>query len=401
MKLKYDTEAVVLHSGIGAMTVVRSLGMFGVSVTCADNKLDGYAMHSKYCRNRLLLPDIENEELAALDLLEKYGKKFKSPPVLYPSTDQYILFVSKYRERLSNYYLFNISSHEVLERLINKLGMFEIAEEHNLPVPLTRIPKSVEDLDAIGNEMGFPCLLKTPYSHSPLKNTKNFMSKVSSIEELKNTYTKLSAIDPNLMVQEYIPGEDNNIHIFAGYFDLNGNPRLVFTGKKIRQSPINYGAGSICECLENKSLEKIMVQFCQSIGYKGNIDVGLKWDPAKGYCKVLDINPRLGMNHRTFITKDKRLDMARAIYLDLTEDLPNNLTPRLGRKWIIEDSDFRVGFEYIKANRLTYREWFKSYRGLEEAAFFSLRDWKPWLIRYGKNIKGTFSGLIKRFFKTK
>jgi len=399
MKFKYNSIAVVLSSGIGAMSVVRSLGMFGINVTCANATLTGYAMQSKYCRNRLLLPNIELNEEKALEVLEEYGKKQSFPPVLYPSTDQYVLFVSKYRDRLAKYYLFSISPHDVLERLINKLGMFEIAEEHNLPVPLTRLPKSSDDLDAIGEEVGFPCLLKTPYSHSPLKNTENFMTKVSSMDELKSIYPKLSAIDPNLMVQEYISGEDNNIHIFAGYFDLKGEPKLVFTGRKIRQSPINYGAGSICECLENKTLEKIMVQFCQSIGYKGNIDVGLKWDPVQGYCKVLDINPRLGMNHRTFITKDKRLDMARAIYLDLTEGLPQTLTPRLGRKWMIEDSDFRVGFDYIHANRLTYSEWFKSYKGLEEVAFFSLRDCKPWLIRYGKNIKSTFLGIINRIFK--
>lgn len=396
MKTKYSAEAVVLHSGIGAMTIARSLGRFGVKVTCADENLKGYAMRSKYCRNKLYLPNIANEEEKALAILEEFGKQQSTRPVLYPSTDQYILFVSKYRKQLEKYYLFSISSHDCLERLINKLGMFEIAEEHNLPVPLTRLPKSVDDLDEIGAEMGFPCLLKTPYSHSPLKNTENFMTKVSSLGELKSVYSKLSAIDPNLMVQEYIPGEDNNIHIFAGYFGVNGDPKLVFTGRKIRQSPINYGVGSICECLENKELEKIMVDFCQSIGYKGNIDVGLKWDSAKGYCKVLDINPRLGMNHRTFITQDKRLDMARAIYLDLTEGLPEKLMPRLGRKWMIEDSDLRVGFDYIKADRLTYTEWFKSYKGVEEFAFFSLSDCKPWIMRYTKNIKETFAGLVRR-----
>jgi len=387
MKFELNAPAVVLHSGIGALTVVRSLGHFGVTVTCADSDLSGYAMKSRYCSKRLQLPDIEADEDGVLKKLIQYGKDQAVRPVLYPSTDQYVLFVSKFRNQLEEYFLFNIASYSVLERLVNKLGMFEIAEEHNLPAPITKLPKSVKDLEAMVKDIGLPCLLKTAYSHSPLKNTKNFMTKVSSLNELKETYQRLSAIDPNLMIQEYISGEDNNIHIFAGYFDNKSNPKLVFTGRKIRQSPMNYGAGSMCECLENKALEKIMVDFCRSIEFKGNIDVGLKWDAARGYCKVLDINPRLGMNHRTFITQDKKLDMARILYLDMTQDLPETLQPRLGRKWMIEDADLRIGPEYIKENRLTYKEWFTSYKGLEEVAFFSIRDWHPWLIRYGKNIQ--------------
>lgn len=396
MKFDLSAPAVVLHSGVGALSVVRSLGHFGVTVICADSDLCGYAMKSKYCSKRLQLPDIEADEGGVLKTIIEYGKNQPIRPVLYPSTDQYVLFVSKFRIQLSKYFRFNIASHTCLERLINKLGMFEIAEEHNLPVPITRIPKSVENLESIAKEIGLPCLLKTAYSHSPLKNTKDFMTKVSSLDELKEVYQRLSAIDPYLMLQEYIPGEDNNIHIFAGYFDAESNPKLVFTGRKVRQSPMNYGAGSMCECLENETLKKIMVDFCRSIEYKGNIDVGLKWDPAKGYCKVLDINPRLGMNHRTFITQDKKLDMARILYLDMTQDLPGTLQPRLGRKWMIEDTDLRISIEYIKENRLTYKDWITSYKGLEEVAFFSIRDWHPWLIRYGGSINRMFNRLLKK-----
>jgi len=400
MNFDLNASAVVLHSGIGALTVVRSLGHFGVTVTCADSDLSGYAMKSKYCSEKLQLPDVETDEVGVLKTMIEYGKNQLVRPVLYPSTDQYVLFVSKFKNQLAKYFIFNIASYELLERLVNKLGMFEIAEEHDLPAPITRIPRSIKDLESLAKEIGLPCLLKTAYSHSPLKNTKDFMTKVSSLDELKETYQRLSAIDPNLMLQEYIAGEDNNIHIFAGYFDNESNPKLVFTGRKIRQSPMNYGAGSMCECLENKALEKIMIDFCRSIEFKGNIDVGLKWDADRGCCKVLDINPRLGMNHRTFITQDKKLDMARILYLDMTQDLPDTLFPRLGRKWMIEDADLRIGKEYIKENRLTYKEWFSSYRGLEEVAFFSLRDWRPWLIRYGKNIKQTFNG-IRNKLKTR
>ena len=49
---------------------------------------------------------------------------------------------------------------------------------------------------------------------------------------------------PNLMVQEYIPGLDDQIYIFNGYFDGQSDCRIGFTGNKIRQYPIHVGCAT-------------------------------------------------------------------------------------------------------------------------------------------------------------
>jgi D-aspartate ligase len=391
--------ALVLHSDIGALTVIRSLGKFGVTVVCADSDPDGYACHSRYCSDTLRLPDVNADELGVLDALDRYADGQSHKPVLYPLSDQYVLFVSNYRDQLADKFQFILAGDECLVRLVNKVKMFEISREHSLPVPLTRLPKSNNELRAIADELGFPCLLKTTYSHSPLKETGNYMTKVSDFAELKEKYDELSAIDPDLMIQEYISGEDDNVHIFAAYFDQMGKPKMVFTGRKLRQSPIDFGAGSICVCVENAELRQIMIDFCESIGYRGNIDVGLKWDPEQQVYKVLDINPRLGMNHRTFISADKSMDMVRAQFLDLTGKLPEELQPRLGRKWVVEDSDIRSAILYMRAGRLGFMDWLKSYKGAEEFAFFDWQDWRPWLRRYRETLSATLKRRMRGLAK--
>jgi hypothetical protein len=64
------------------------------------------------------------------------------------------------------------------------------------------------------------------------------------------------------------------------------------------------------------------------------------------------------------------------MYLDLTGQPLGDLTPREGRRWVIEDMDLISFFDYRAEGSLTLSRWIASFRGLEEAAWWSLRD--PW-----------------------
>ena len=57
--------------------------------------------------------------------------------------------------------------------------------------------------------------------------------------------------DPNLMLQEYIPGGDDSIWMFNGYFDANSDCLAGFTGRKLRQTPPYTGVTSLGVCLPN------------------------------------------------------------------------------------------------------------------------------------------------------
>jgi predicted ATP-grasp superfamily ATP-dependent carboligase len=115
----------------------------------------------------------------------------------------------------------------------------------------------------------------------------------------------------------------------------------------------------------------------QTLGYRGILDIGYKYDARTGQYKLLDVNPRVGTTFRLFVSRDG-LDVVRCLYLDLTgQSLAHDGAPRPGRRWIVENLDLASSVVYYRNGELTAREWLRSFRGVEEAAWFAADDPRP------------------------
>ncbi len=152
------------------------------------------------------------------------------------------------------------------------------------------------------------------------------------------------------MLQEYIPGGDDSIWMFNGYFDEKSDCLFGVTGRKIRQSPIHTGVTSLGVCLRNPVVDEMTQGFMKSIGYKGILDIGYRYDARDGKYKVLDVNPRIGSTFRLFVGNNG-LDVVRAQYLDLLVNRFLHSAVVEGRKWFVEDRDFvsSVRYRYEKS----------------------------------------------------
>src|SRR5216683_4807846 len=114
--------------------------------------------------------------------------------------------------------------------------------------------------------------------------------------------------------------------IFNGYFNRKSECLIGFTGKKIRQCPVHTGSTSLGICLANEEVENTTKRFMKSIGYRGILDIGYRYDARDGTFKVLDVNPRIGATFRLFVDANG-MDVVRALYLDLTEQpVPSGTT---------------------------------------------------------------------------
>ncbi len=212
------------------------------------------------------------------------------------------------------------------------------------------------------------------------------MAVVQNASELLTMYDELEDADaPNLMLQEYIPGGEDTIWMFNGYFNAHSECLAVFKGKKIRQSPIYTGATCLGICLANPVVEHTTRDFMKSIGYKGILDIGYRYDARDGKYKVLDINPRIGATFRLFADAND-YDVARVMYLDMTGQSVPEMRPVEGRKWAVEFNDVRSCMQYRRDGRLSLREWITSYRGVRETAYFAMDDLIPFFIECGDSI---------------
>ncbi len=191
------------------------------------------------------------------------------------------------------------------------------------------------------------------------------------------------------MLQEYIPGGDDVVWMFNGYFDSASDCLVGITGRKIRQTPVYTGATSLGICLRNDEVDETTRRWMKALGYRGILDIGYRYDARDDQYKVLDVNPRIGGTFRLFVARNG-MDVARALYLDLTGQTVPIAEPIEGRKWLDERDVFSC-LQYRRDGRLTVRQWAASLGGIRESVYFARDDIAPF-VRAGSHVLREPSG---------
>jgi len=179
-----------------------------------------------------------------------------------------------------------------------------------------------------------------------------------------------------LMLQEYIPGGDEMTWTFNGYFDRSGACNVAFTGRKLRNYPAYFGQASLGVCVHNDEVTETTIGFMKAIGYRGPLDLGYRYDAGDGRYKVNDINPRIGSMFRLFVGANG-MDVARALYQDMTAQNVTSAATQAGRKWVVEDCDWISALRYWRDGKLTLKGWRDSLRGVHETSYLATDDLWP------------------------
>ncbi|HET9741786.1 MAG TPA: hypothetical protein VFQ00_03465 [Terriglobales bacterium] len=377
-----DHPVVVLKSvAHGGLAIVRSLGRLGVQAYTVEADAWTPAFYSRYNRGSVRL-DVEsassNEVLAALEAL---AQKLGTRAVLVPSTDYAAIFIAEHAASLRGNFLFPQQSPELLRKLYSKREMHYLARAHGIPTAETAFPANRQQVVDFADSAKFPVVLKAIDGTRLNARCGKKMFIVQNREELLRIYDAVEEPDnPNLMLQEYIPGPDDSIWMFDGYFNQHSQCLAAFTGKKLRQCPAFSGYTCLGVCQDNEVVRTTAIRFLQALNYAGLVDIDFRLDVRDGKYKMLDVNPRLGATFSLF-TASNGLDLARIYYLDMTGQRVPASTLREGRKWIVGDLDLTSSLRYYKRGQLTLRSWLASLKGIESSAYFALDDPLPMLAR--------------------
>lgn len=370
---------LVLNCKLTGLAIMRSLGRLGVPVYGVDFSPHSAGMLSRFCKGRFIKTLDEKNPRDYLDYVLSVGERLGERTVLIPTSDELAVFVAEHQEELGRRFLFPRNDPALIRDLISKKGMYHLAGQHRFPTPTTLFPRSVEEVREYSREVTYPVMLKGIHGNRLFLRTGKKMVIAENSKDLIENYMALEEFDsPNLMLQEYIPGGDDSIYIFNGYFDSDSECRAAFTGHKIRQYPIHVGCASLGICTWNQEVSDQTTAFMKAVGYRGILDIGYRYDARDGSYKVLDINPRIGQAFRLFLGREGE-DVVRVLYRDLTGEVVTVPVPREGRRWMIEDYDIESSIDYMREGSLTPGEYLRSWKGVEETAWFDRKDPYPFL----------------------
>jgi D-aspartate ligase len=381
--MRTEMPVVVLYrTGAGALAVARTLGRLGVPVhLVVQAGMSTPLTRSRYWRE-IVIWDFGRPEAETVEFLKELSRRLGSieRPLLLTLADWAAIFIERQADALADAYVFPRAPLPVIERLADKWGMAALALEVGIPTPRTILPSTHEEALDFARSVGFPLVLKPSDAFAPFVPPKQILA---SERELASELDRQAPMGPfNFVLQEYVPGGADSVWMCNAYFGIDGECRAVFTGQKLRQmSPT--GVASLAVCRENKTVAEQTRVFMQSVGYRGCVGIGYRYDARDGLYKVLDVNARVSGVFRLFAgTND--MDVVRICYLDFTGQPapPTALQP--GRKWMLEEGVL-VALRAMRSGTLGPLEWVRSMHGVCETQWFARDDPMPFveLVRDG------------------
>lgn len=282
-------DVVIVGGSANALGILRSLAPFARCLVLCDDKASPI-FNSRLGKKRLVA-STKNEGI--IPILIELGATFEQTPALFLSEEKTVEQVSLHRELIQKYFLFELPSHQKVIELQSKDGFQALAEIHKSSIPQATVIQKKADLE-LGSELIFPCVFKPLYQDVSYSRQFKKAYKVENLSQVKSLYRKIEPIMPDMMLQEWIQGKDNEIYFCLAYFDSESKRIGDFTGRKLRSWPLNIGGTASCTNApkQHEELSKMTESFARAIGYSGLMGMEYKFDSQRQ--KFYMIEPTVG-----------------------------------------------------------------------------------------------------------
>jgi predicted ATP-grasp superfamily ATP-dependent carboligase len=335
------------------------------------------AFRSHYFEPHLCPNPLEDTD-GFLAVLGDLARGHADKPVLFVTSDDFLLPVSRNRDRIAESYRLLLPPPDVIEAIEDKHRQVTLAASAGIPVPRTFAVEDPRDIERVAMETPLPAFIKarhvTSWRTRVSTSQKGFV--VKTREELVERLRVVAEMGVPVLVQELIPGPDTNHFKASAYFSSGGQPLLAFGLRKIRQCPPGAGFGCLVESFHDADLMTLGIGFLRSIGYRGVGSVEFKLDPRDRQLKLIELNPRYWQ--QVALAERCGMNFPLVHYLDLTGREPSPSTRfQEGVKWLNLHRDIDAFRIYRRRGELSTLQWLRSLRGPRISSCFAWDDVSP------------------------
>ena len=198
----------------------------------------------------------------------------------------------------------------------------------------------------------FPCIIKPSNSmaywncHFPHKKKVFVAYNQQEFNEITAAIYGSSYQDP-LILQEYIPGDDNCMRVLNCYSGLDHKVHLMALGRPLLEEQTPEGIGNYAAILSvrDDALMAKMKAFLEDVGWEGFSNFDMKFDARTNEYKLFEMNPRQGRS--SFFVTASGYNLAKWLVDDVVEHKPLGFTiADTESLWMI--APFGVIHKYLK-----------------------------------------------------
>lgn len=358
---------------------VRSLRRRGVNALCFDYNPAFPGFQSAYGPARLC-PNPDEEPRRWIEFMTGLARGLGMKSVLIPSSDQFVTAIADHREILQDYFLLS-PGIRIQGLLAQKQTQYQLAMEHGMPMPVTGLVDSAEELLEFSRGLSYPCLIKPwhfrewekfPRDH-PLSHQK--IALANSVQELIANYELAKPITPSVIVQDIIQGPDTAKRVYLSCYDRTGKRIGNAMFRELRCVPLGFGPASVSEPFPDAEADEVCDSFLKKIGYIGICEIEVKWDSRDGQVKLIEANPRLSGGGDA--APYAGVDLCWIHYLEMIDRQVEPISPT-GKHFrhVVLRAEGTAIPEYMRAGLLSWKQLFNSYKPPLAFYDFDLRDWR-------------------------
>jgi D-aspartate ligase len=388
-----STPVIVVGGIAPGLAVARSLGGRGIPVVLAEHGTNDFAGASRYVRARLAVPDpvrFESQFVQALHLqADRWGGS-----LLVPCTDEALVAVARAKRSLQRNYIVGSPAWDTIERVIEKRHTYEAAASIGVPAPRTVRPRSLADAISFAEQADYPCLVKPDQSHIFTARFGTKMFSASDGEELISMYRRAVDAGITVLLQEFIPGDDDEGCYLSSY--RSGSRMLAsFTVAKIRNAPPYYGSPRVVVSRHIPELEGPTNLLLDSVGLEGFSCTEYKRDRRDGTYKLMEVNARHNLSAMLAIRCGVDFPWIQYRHLTLGEE-PEPSAFKSGVYWIDLPRDVKSTIQYLGREPMSPLAFLRPYARPHVFAVASRHDPGPEFRRISTLIFAAIRGVVRR-----
>jgi len=275
-----------------SLPVIRALGRCGIPVIATErtlcDKATALGFYSKHTSDRAYITDAAEDKNAFLSDLRSLSEKQEERPVIVPVGITSLLALCEFRETVSEFADTLLPSSDMIELANDKARLIPFAKSIGIPVPETTFIKDGEGISELADRISLPAVLKLPRGEMLGLSPDERYKIVKTRDDFISQYTKLSALDSDILVQQYIAGDGYGV---SAVFDKNGEPAEVFCHHRLREYPASGGPSCFCESADIPELADYAIKLLKALQWEGVAMVEFKGNAENGFY-LMEINPR-------------------------------------------------------------------------------------------------------------
>lgn len=392
MKSK-NPPAIILGGGGNGLGVARSLGRRGIHTIVITDNLHSAEIHSRFINEKI---HFSGSDKALVEMLLTNTALHQNFPVVFPIRDATVSAIADRLPELQKIYQIGMPNAEIIKQALSKTSFDKMALDNGFPTAKTFTVKNEAQMEEAITQLQFPCILKPELRSNEFVNAasaKAFLARTAA--ELKNQYLSFAAASPEVVVQEYIPGGEEELYFCFQYYNRDSTPLVSICGQKIRQWPPRCGSTSSCEVVNIPEIASLSTLFFKNINYFGPCSTEFKRDARSG--KFIFIEPTIGRTDwNNSFAEGNGIPIPFVAYCDIIGlPVPVFRQKRLKYRWIRWSADYQAASHAIRRGNITISDWMKSIRPPIVGPVWSLDDPAPFFYTYFNRVKRKFFKFIK------